>query len=146
MRDKRCHCERSAESGLAVQWTLMAALTFIAALPTGAAGQSSDDQKSPPEKRPLIDRQEDVQKSLDRLEQRMQRLAKLLAEDEPEKAEKLRDALEQSRERRIDRRLTELVTLLKTLQYGDAEQQQESVLSDLENVAGSRCSWGCRAR
>ena len=126
----------SSFSRLAAGWSRLPLTAMVAiAMPAAAArGQSPSERKTPPQEQTLTQRQENVQKSIAALEQRMQRLAKFLAEDEPDKAEKLRDALEQSRERRIDRRLREMVTLLKSLQYGDAEKQQEAVLSDLEQI------------
>lgn len=84
--------------------------------------------------RPLPDRQKEVRERLERLEERMQRLAKLLGEDEPDKSVKLLDALERSREKRLAARSEELATLLKTLQYGDAERGQERLMRDLEEV------------
>ncbi len=84
--------------------------------------------------RPLPERQKEVQERLARLEERMQRLAKLLGEDEPDKSVKLLDALERSREKRLTARTEEIATLLKTLQYGDAERSQERLMRDLEEV------------
>ena len=131
-RTERRSCSSRFAAGLSRM--PLAALLSLAMLAPAVCGQSPSEPKTPPREQTLTQRQATLQKGIAAFEQRMQRLAKLLAEDEPEKAEKLRDALAQSRERRIDRKLRELVTLLKSLQFSDAEKQQEVVLSDLEQI------------
>ena len=59
-------------------------------------GQSPSEPQTPPREQTLTQRQATLQKGIAAFEQRMQRLAKLLAEDEPEKAEKLRSSLKET--------------------------------------------------
>lgn len=83
---------------------------------------------------PLDARQQEVRARLERLEDRMLRLAQLLAETEPDKADRLRDAVELAGRDRLKVRLGELVTLLRVGQFADAERRQGEVLADLDAV------------
>ncbi len=83
---------------------------------------------------PLDARQQEVRARLERLEDRMLRLAQLLAETEPDKADRLRDAVELAGRDRLKVRLGELVTLLRAGQFADAERRQGEVLADLDAV------------
>ena len=81
---------------------------------------------------PLHERQQLVHDRWQRLEGRMLELARLLAESEPEKVERLRDALDRAGERDVKRRAEQLVALLRAERLGDAEREQEGLLADLE--------------
>jgi len=93
---------------------------------------SSQEIAQAPTTRPLHERQQLVHDRWQRLEGRMLQLARLLAESEPEKVERLRDALDRAGERDVKRRAEQLVDLLRTERLGDAEREQEALLADLE--------------
>ena len=80
----------------------------------------------------LAKRQQVIRDRLQRLEGSMLKLASLLAENEPEKAERLRDALQYSGSRRLKAQLREAVELLEADQLSEADQRQEVVVKDLE--------------
>ncbi|HUU98200.1 MAG TPA: hypothetical protein VM487_20910, partial [Phycisphaerae bacterium] len=93
---------------------------------------SSQEIPQAPTTQPLHERQQLVHDRWQRLEGRMLELARLLAESEPEKVERLRDALDRAGERDVKRRAEQLVTLLRAERLGDAEREQEALLADLE--------------
>ena len=62
----------------------------------------------------------------------MLKLSRLLAESEPAKAERLRDALRYAGSRRIKDRVETLAKLLETDQLSEADRQQELLLADLD--------------
>ena len=64
----------------------------------------------------------------------MLKLARTLAESEPAKAERLRDALKAQGERDVARRLSRIVDLMKQGELGDADAVQVEVLADLNAV------------
>lgn len=82
----------------------------------------------------LAERQRDVLARVQRLESTMLKLTKLLAESEPEKAERLRDALNLSGKQRIKSRVEALTQLLKGEKLSDADQQQSALLKDLDEL------------
>lgn len=80
----------------------------------------------------LTERQGAVRDRLRRLESSMLRLSRLLAESEPAKAERLRDALEYTGSHRVKARVERLTELLRTEQLSEADQQQQLLLADLD--------------
>ncbi|MCG3125968.1 MAG: hypothetical protein CHACPFDD_00796 [Phycisphaerae bacterium] len=107
---------------------LLALLSAVAA----AWGQTATSK--PVDRSALPARQQAIRDRLERLEERMLRLAQLLRETEPDKSEKLRDAVELSGRERLRARISELVTLLSAAQFSDAERRQEELIGDLESV------------
>lgn len=92
-------------------------------------------QSAPPSsttKAPLADRQREVLSRVQRLESTMLKLTKLLAEGEPEKAERMKDALDLAGKRQIKGRVEALVQLLQREKLGDADTQQSALIKDLE--------------
>jgi len=80
----------------------------------------------------LEQRQQVIRDRVQQLESRMLKLSHLLAESEPAKAERLRDALELVGSRRIDAGVRDAAQLLATGRLSEAEQQQEVLLADLD--------------
>src|SRR5262245_29884271 len=83
---------------------------------------------------PLADRQRDILTRVQRLESTMLKLTKLLAESEPEKAERLQDALNLAGKQRIKARVEALTQLLRGEKLSDADQQQSALLKDLDQL------------
>lgn len=83
---------------------------------------------------PLADRQREILGRVQRLESTMLKLTKLLAESEPEKAERLKDALNLAGKQRIKSRVEALTQLLRGEKLGDADQQQSALLKDLDGL------------
>lgn len=82
----------------------------------------------------LAARQEFIRERIQRLENRMVELARLLAESEPEKAERLRNALEYAGKQRLRARSTDVARLLSSARLGEADRQQAELLSDLDQL------------
>lgn len=82
----------------------------------------------------LAARQRAVRERMARLENRMLELSRLLAETEPEKAERLRDTLEQVGRRQLRTRLEKLSALLEGEQLSEADREQGAVLRDLSSL------------
>ena len=82
----------------------------------------------------LVDRQAKILERVRRLETRMLKLTKLLAESEPDKAERLRDALARASEKRVKHRVGKLVDILRERKYADADREQESLVSDMQAI------------
>jgi hypothetical protein len=97
-----------------------------------ASGQSPPPP--PTSNLPLADRQREVLTRVQRLESTMLKLTKLLAESEPEKAERLKDALNLAGKQRIKARVEALTQLLRGEKLGDADQQQSALLKDLDEL------------
>lgn len=110
----------------------LALLTVFGLAVAVASGQSPTSK--PADRAALPARQKAIRDRLERLEERMLRLAQLLRETEPDKSEKLRDAVELSGRERLRARIAELVTLLSAAQFSDAERRQEELIGDLESV------------
>jgi len=118
-------------------WGALLALA-VGLWPAGPAvlGQSSPRPPSGPGSQPsktsLAERQLAIRDRVQRLESRMLKLSHLLAESEPAKAERLRDALQYAGSRRIKARVEKLTELLESEQLGEADRQQELLLADLD--------------
>lgn len=99
-----------------------------------AAAQPTGDEmvRKPAETTPLLQRQQAIRDRMRRLENRMLQLSQRLSENEPEKAERLRDALELVGKRQIKTRLRELARLIERDQLGEADRRQELLLNDLD--------------
>jgi hypothetical protein len=82
----------------------------------------------------LWERQRAVRDRVQRLESSMLNLSRLLAESEPEKAERLRDALEYVGSHRIKARLQSLTEMLESRRFSEAERQQVELLADMDNL------------
>ena len=95
---------------------------------------SAADAGDTPDATSLLQRQRAIRDRMQRLEGRMLQLSQLLSENEPEKAERLRDALELVGARRIKARFRELTELIENDQLGEADQRQETLLSDLDSL------------
>src|SRR5262245_13596754 len=97
----------------------------------GAAASTAQTHPPPSSANaPLADRQREILTRVQRLESTMLKLTKLLAESEPEKAERLQDALNLSGKQRIKARVESLTELLKGAKLSDADQQQTALLKD----------------
>lgn len=118
-------------------WRALAGLALVvSATAPPALGQPSPDVEpeagAAPTKPSLSERQRVVRDRVQRLESTMLKLSRLLAESEPEKAERLREALDYTGSRRIKARVEKLTELLETDQLSEAERQQERLLADLD--------------
>ncbi len=99
-------------------------------LPRGLA--QSVPPPSTATKTPLADRQREILTRVQRLESTMLKLTKLLAESEPEKAERMKDALDLAGKKQIKGRVESLVQLLQSEKLGDADTRQSALIKDLE--------------
>lgn len=91
---------------------------------------------------PLPQRQQAVRERLARLEATLLSLSRALAEREPDKAEKLREALELIGQRGLRVKLERLVAMLRGAQFGDADRGQTAALADLEALLALLTSSG----
>ena len=107
---------------------LMVALWAVA---SAALGQVPSDAGAGTGDAPLSERQRVVR---ERLESNMLKLSRLLAETEPEKAERLRDALDYIGGHRLKTQLEELGRLLETDELSEADRGQELLLADLDTL------------
>lgn len=82
----------------------------------------------------LWERQRTIRERVLRLESSMLSLSRLLAESEPEKAERLRDALEYVGAHRIKARLQTLTETLEARRFSEAERLQADLLADLDKL------------
>ena len=110
---------------------LMVALWAVA---SAALGQVPSDAGAGTGDAPLSERQRVVRERLQRLESNMLKLSRLLAETEPEKAERLRDALDYIGGHRLKTQLEELGRLLETDELSEADRGQELLLADLDTL------------
>ncbi|MBI5866201.1 MAG: hypothetical protein HZB38_17160 [Planctomycetes bacterium] len=83
---------------------------------------------------PLVDRERDVLARVQRLESTMLKLTKLLAESEPAKAERLKDALDLAGKQRIKARIEAIAALLAGRKLSDADAEQQALLTDFDNL------------
>src|ERR1051326_1219410 len=112
-----------------------AAMAAILAI-VGSGGVTAQSPTDPPAapSGSLIDRQKAIHDRFTRLESTMLKLTKLLAQTEPEKAERVKDARDLSGKQRIKARAEALVALLKSSKLGDADSEQEKLLTDLDSL------------
>ncbi|MGD8451670.1 MAG: hypothetical protein PVJ57_07610 [Phycisphaerae bacterium] len=101
-------------------------LVFGVALAVAAAGQGAAP--------PLAQQQAAVRDRMQKLENRLLVLSRLLAETQPDKADRLRAALEKGGERQVRRRLERVEQLLREGSLSEAEQEQETLLRDLQEM------------
>jgi len=106
----------------------VAALAALVVASAGAQSQPAATQLS------LELRQAAIRERVQQLENRLLMLGRVLAESEPDRAERVRAALDQSGQRQVKRRLDRLVQLLRAGQLSEAEREQEALLADLESV------------
>lgn len=99
-----------------------------------AAGPQTAEPRSGDAVRALHERQYAIRERVQQLEGRMLKLTRLLAESEPDKAERLRDALNQVGEKRVRARLERVVVLLRDAKYDQAEHEQQALTTDLEAI------------
>jgi len=115
---------------------LIGLLVALWAAPRPLSGQASPGTPPDAERKvspaSLAERQRLIRDRVQRLESSMLKLSSLLAESEPAKAERLRDALKHVGSHRIKARLEELSQLLETDQLSEADRQQELLLADLD--------------
>jgi hypothetical protein len=128
---------RSNQRQSVVAYGALAALAIaMGAISSATLAQETRDSQRAESARPaeptLAERQRLVRDRLQRLESSMLKLSGLLAESEPAKAERLRDALRLAGSRRIKERIKQLTTLLETDQLSEADRQQELLLADLD--------------
>jgi hypothetical protein len=118
-------------------WGALGGLTIgLLAVGPAAVGQSfpeadsgADAQATQPS---LPEHQRVVRDRVERLESTMLKLSQLLAESEPAKAERLRDALQFAGSHRIKARIDTLIELLRSDQLSEGDRQQELLLADLD--------------
>jgi hypothetical protein len=79
----------------------------------------------------LAERQAAVQTRMKRLEERMVKLARLLASIEPDKARRLEQALESAGKQRLRQQLENAALLLRDQALGEADFRQQQILADL---------------
>ncbi len=83
------------------------------------------------EQAPLADRQAEVRNRLQRLEDQMVKLVRVLDAIEPGKARRLETTLEETGRRQLRQQLENATLLLRERQLGEADFQQERILDDL---------------
>lgn len=110
-------------------WLLMAGCWLLAAGSTPGSALAAEPVTTQPA---LLQRQQEVRQRMQQLESRMALLARLLAESEPDKADRLRMAMDLYGQKQVKRRLDEIVLLVKSGDYSAAERAQAGLLSDLE--------------
>jgi hypothetical protein len=119
-------------------WPAAWALFALVAAPVLAAGPEAPAAAEPTSSAtadaPLSQRQQQINQRMARLEAQMLKLARLLAEKEPGKAEKLRTALQRQGEADVRRRLEEIVALLDGAQLSEADATQAQVIRTLEEM------------
>lgn len=111
---------------------LIPAVLFTFFLHNFAAALTSTSQGAPPPS--LTDRQAAVRDRMQQLENRMLALSQILNDSEPDKAERLRDALELTGRQRLRLRMDQLLELIKSHRFSEAEQAQDQLLADLNGV------------
>ncbi|RMF78355.1 MAG: hypothetical protein D6744_10200, partial [Planctomycetota bacterium] len=94
----------------------------------GSGFDVSDDAAIDDRSRPLQERQAALRARVSRLENRMVELARILAETEPAKAERLRDTLDLAGELRVREQLEAIVELLNAGKTSEAGAAQEALL------------------
>jgi hypothetical protein len=99
-------------------------LTAPAATPAAASQQAGS----------LPDRQESIRERLNRLESQMLQLSRVLAESEPDKAQRMRDGLDQIGRRQMKARVEQIIRELRAAHFGEADQGQAQFLADLESL------------
>lgn len=109
-------------------------LLTIIGLVSPLFAQPSDTSAKPASQPTLTTRQQAIQDRYQRLESRMLQLAQLLAESEPDKAARLRDAMDRAGQQRIKLRIEQLLRMLRSEQLSDAEREQQKIVSDLEGM------------
>lgn len=82
----------------------------------------------------LAAKQQRILERVERLENRMLQLARLLAETDPAKAERLRDAHTRLGHKEIKRRIAQLAKQLDENAFDSADAQQQRVLQDLQTL------------
>ncbi|MGE0481140.1 MAG: hypothetical protein AB7Q17_11775 [Phycisphaerae bacterium] len=120
--------------GLALLTVLVGAFVVIGQTSPPASAPAATDDPTPKPPASLAAKQQTIRERIQRLESRMLQLSALLAESEPEQAERLRDALDRTGERRVKHRVEQLIALLRSQRFSDAEREQAALLSDLETV------------
>lgn len=119
-------------------WGLVApgAALLIVCLASAAAQTGGESSAAPAksDNTSLVERQRNIRNSMQRLENRMLELARLLELNEPEKAERLREALNLSGKKRIRAQLEALVELFSNQKISGADRAQDAVLSDLSGL------------
>lgn len=110
---------------------LRMALAVALLVAVRAAGDTTDDAPVMRDAA-LHERQAGVRERILRLEGLMLKLAGELAEREPEKAERLRDALDHVGRQQVKARVDRLVTLLREARLSEADSAQEALLADFE--------------
>lgn len=101
----------------------------VLALGLAAACAAGMQTGSPPAG--LSERQRAIKDRVERLENRMLELSRLLAESQPEKAERLRDTLDLAGRRRVRLKIERLIELLDERQLSAADQRQGELIADL---------------
>ena len=137
---RRCSIKRAkmraeaGNSGFCVRPARCAALLIVGCAllvhvaPRSALAQPAGTQPT------LLQRQQDIRQRLQELESRMNLLARVLAESEPDKADRLRTATDLCGQKQIKRRLDDIVFLVKSGDYSAAERAQGELLADLEEI------------
>jgi hypothetical protein len=118
---------RAARIGL-----IVAAWAAASSAPGQTSRAAPPDAEAAPITSSLAERQSAIRERLQRLESSMLELSRVLAETEPEKAERLREALDYVGSQRLKTRLTKLGKLLETDQFSEADHRQELLLADLD--------------
>lgn len=124
----------AGNSGFCVRPARCAALLIVGCAllvhvaPRSALAQPAGTQPT------LLQRQQDIRQRLQELESRMNLLARVLAESEPDKADRLRTATDLCGQKQIKRRLDDIVFLVKSGDYSAAERAQGELLADLEEI------------
>ena len=111
---------------------VMIALACALALSPCVIGQTPPSENAPQSDTPLDQKQAAIRDRVQRLENRMLELSRMLAEREPTKSERLRDGLSLAGKQRVRERVETLITLLKSERFSDAEAVETKLLTDLD--------------
>ncbi len=117
---------RRAASGRARVARRLAVSMALAVCGAAIAAQSA------PAGGPVHERQQSIREQMLRLEARLLKLTGRLAEEEPEKAERVRDALDHAGRLQLKARLEQQAALLREGRFSESEREQSALLRDLE--------------
>lgn len=124
---------RAVRSARPARFLLLSFVVVAGCLLSTTSAQDSPTEKTSTQPS-LLARQQAIQERYQRLESRMLQLAQLLAESEPDKAARLRDAMDRAGQQRVKLRIEQLLRMLRAEQLSDAEREQQKIIGDLESI------------
>ena len=102
--------------------------------PSAAPAAAASEAPAPKGERrpsPLGVRQQRVERMMDDLQQRFQRLSQTLEETEPDRAKRLIETLQQSKQLQIQQRMQKIAQMLDETRLDSASGEQKQIIADL---------------